>query len=118
MFRSLIHPVQQVFEVVEPALPKACHLVCPFDQRSEGTELRTVMGLATVVAVAHQASLLEDGQMLRHAWLGNSGTSRQDCDSLITLAAQPLENGAPRWVGKRLKKHVPIWGGNIWHRNP
>jgi hypothetical protein len=113
MFRSLIHPVQQVFKFIEPALPEACHLACPFGQWSQGTKLRTVVGLAAFVAVAHQPSPLEDGEMFRNSRLRDPSLSRQGYDSLITVAAQPLENGAPRGVSKRLKKHVPIWGGNI-----
>ena len=34
-FRSLVHPFQQVFEVVEPALPEPGHLACPVDQRGQ-----------------------------------------------------------------------------------
>jgi hypothetical protein len=60
----LVHPFEQIFEVVESALPKPGHLACPIDQRGQGAELRAIVRLPTFVAVAHQASLLEDPKML------------------------------------------------------
>jgi hypothetical protein len=30
----LVHPFEQIFEVVEPALPEPCHLACPPRKRS------------------------------------------------------------------------------------
>ena len=46
------------------ALPEAGHLACPVDQRGQGTELRAIVRLATLVAVAHQPGLLQDHEML------------------------------------------------------
>jgi hypothetical protein len=60
----LVHPFEQIFEVVESALPKTGHVARPIDQRRQGAELRTIVRLATFVAVAHQPGLLEDPQML------------------------------------------------------
>ena len=54
MFRSLVHPFQQVFEVVEPALPKPRHLARPVDQRGQCAELCAVVRLSAFVAVEHE----------------------------------------------------------------
>jgi hypothetical protein len=54
----LVHPFEQIFEVVEPALPEAGHLACPVDQRGQGAELRAIVRLATFMAVAYQPGLL------------------------------------------------------------
>ena len=51
-------------EVVESALPEAGHLACPVDQRGQGAELRAIMRLATLMAVAHQPGLPQDPKML------------------------------------------------------
>jgi hypothetical protein len=64
MLRSLVHPFEQVFEFVEPALPEAGHLSRPVDQRGQGTEQCAMMRLATFVAVVHQSGLLQDPEML------------------------------------------------------
>jgi hypothetical protein len=55
---SLVHPFEQIFEVVDPALPEASHLACPVDQRGQGAKLRAIVRPATFVAVAHQPGLL------------------------------------------------------------
>src|ERR1700722_7898607 len=61
---SLVHPFEQIFEVIEPALPEAGHLARPVDQRGQGTELRAIVRLAAFVAVAHQPGLPQDPEML------------------------------------------------------
>src|SRR5262249_24463441 len=63
-FRSLAHPFQKVFEVVEAALPEPGHSACPVDQRGQGAKLRAIVRLATFVAVTHQPGLLQDPKML------------------------------------------------------
>jgi hypothetical protein len=55
---SLIHPFEQIFEVVESALPEPDHLARPVDQRGERAELRAIVRLATSVPVAYQPGLL------------------------------------------------------------
>jgi hypothetical protein len=60
----LVHPFEQIFEVVEPALPEAGHLARPIDQRGQGAELRAIMRLATFVAIAHQPGLFQNPEML------------------------------------------------------
>jgi hypothetical protein len=60
----LVHPFEEIFEVIESALPKPGHLACPVDQRGQSAELRAVVCLATLVAVAHQAGLLQNTKML------------------------------------------------------
>src|SRR5260370_21099377 len=61
---SLVHPFEQIFEVVEPALPEPGHLACPVGERGPGAELRAIVRLATFVTVAHQPGLLQDPEML------------------------------------------------------
>jgi hypothetical protein len=61
---SLVHPFEQIFEVVESALPEPGHLARPVDQRGKRAELRAIVRLATFVAVAHQPGLLQDPKML------------------------------------------------------
>jgi hypothetical protein len=46
----LVHPFEQIFELVESALPEAGHPACPVDQRGQGAELRAVARLAAFVA--------------------------------------------------------------------
>jgi hypothetical protein len=60
----LVHPLEQIFEVVESALPKPGHLACPINQRGQGAELRAIVRLATLMAVAHQPGLLKNAEML------------------------------------------------------
>jgi hypothetical protein len=60
----LVHPFEQIFEVVESALPKPGHLACPINQRSQGAKLRAIVRLATFVPVAHQPGLLQNAKML------------------------------------------------------
>ena len=56
--------LRKIFEAAEPAPPEAGHLARPVDQRRQGGELRAVVGLAALVAVAHQPGLLQDPKML------------------------------------------------------
>jgi hypothetical protein len=63
-FRSSVHPSQQVFEAVEPALPEPGHLPCPVDQGGKRAELSAVMRLSPFMPVAHQPGLLENAEML------------------------------------------------------
>ena len=58
---------EEIFQLVEPALPEAGHLACPVDQRGQGAELRAIVRLATFVAVADQPGLLQDPEMLAHS---------------------------------------------------
>jgi hypothetical protein len=60
----LVHPFQQIFEVVESALPKPRHLACPVDQRGQGAELRATVRVATFVTIPHQPGLFQDRKML------------------------------------------------------
>jgi hypothetical protein len=60
----LVHPLQQVFEVVESALPEPGHSACPIDQRGQGAELSAIVRLATFVTVAHEPGLFQDRKML------------------------------------------------------
>src|SRR5215831_3631934 len=62
--QSLVHPLEQIFEVVEPALPEPGHLACPVDQRGQGAELRAIVRLPSFMAVAHQPGLLQKPEML------------------------------------------------------
>src|SRR5262245_12549622 len=103
---SLVHSFQQVFEVVEAALPEAGHLVCPVDQRGQGAELRAIMRLATFVTVAHQSSLSQDCEMFCDGRLRDSGSSRQGSDRLFAFAAQSLEQCAPGRIGERSEQHI------------
>jgi hypothetical protein len=65
----LVHPFEQIFEVVEPALPKTGHVARPIDQRGQGAELRTIVPLATFVAVEHQPGPLQNAKMLGNSRL-------------------------------------------------
>jgi hypothetical protein len=56
----LVHPFEQIFEVVESPLPEPGHLTCPVDQRGQGAELRAIVRLATFVAVAHLAGRIPE----------------------------------------------------------
>ena len=74
----MVHPFQQVLEMVEPALPEAGHLACPVDQGGERAELRGIMCLASFMAVAYQPGLFQNAEMLgygrlRHPGLGCQG---------------------------------------------
>src|ERR1700738_3805324 len=58
--RSLVHPFEQIFEMIEPALPEPGHLAGPVGQRGQGAELRAIVRLGTFVTVAHQPGLLQN----------------------------------------------------------
>ena len=95
-----------VVERVEPVLPESGHLAGPVDQRIERTGLRAVMGLASFMAVADEAGLLQRAEMFRDRRLGNAGPCRQCPDCLFALAAQPLEDRPAGRVRERLEQHV------------
>src|ERR1700733_7666994 len=92
LFILLVHPFEEIFETVEPALPKAGHPAGPVDQRRQRAELRAVMRLAAFRTVAHQPGLLENAEMFRDRRLRNSGLRRQGPDRLLAVAAQPLQD--------------------------
>jgi hypothetical protein len=60
----LVHPFKDVFEAIEPALPKAGHLACPIDEGRKRAELRAIMRLPPFVAVTHQPGLPQNPKML------------------------------------------------------
>ncbi|MNL66779.1 hypothetical protein D3C87_1912980 [compost metagenome] len=64
------------------------------------------MGLATFVAIDHQPRLLQHAEMLGYGRLRHTGLCRHYGDRLLAVAAQPLEDGAPRWVGEGSEKNV------------
>ena len=97
---SLVHPFQQIFELVEPALPEAGHLAGPVDQRRQRAELRAVMGLAAVLAALHQPGLFQNAEMLGDGRLRNLGPRRQGPHRLLAVAAQPLEDRPPGRIGE------------------
>jgi hypothetical protein len=109
----LVHPFQQVFEVVEPVLPESGHLARPIDQGGKRAALRAIVRLAAFVAVAHQPGLLQNPEMLRDGRLRDPGPRRQRPDRLLSVAAQPLEDGPPRRIGERSEKDVVA----LRHRN-
>ncbi|OJY04498.1 MAG: hypothetical protein BGP04_03680 [Rhizobiales bacterium 62-17] len=109
----MIHPFQKVFELIEPAFPEAGHLAGPVDQRGEGAAVGAVVGEAAVLAVAHQAGLFQNPKVLGNGGLRDAGLGRQGTDRLFALAAQPLENGPPGWVGEGSKEEV----GGVRHHN-
>lgn len=92
--------------MVEPVLPETGHLACPVDQGGQGTELRAVVRLAALGAVAHQAGPLQHTEMLRDGRLGNAGLGRQGTDCLLSVAAQSLEEGPPGWIGKGSEQNI------------
>ena len=92
--------------MVESALPEAGHLTCPVDQRSQGAELRAIMRLAALVAIAHQPGLPQDPEMLRDGRLRDPGLRGQGPDRLLAFAAQSFEQRLPRRIGERSKEHI------------
>ena len=87
----MVHPFEQIFEVVEPALPEAGHLACPVDQRSQGAELRAIVRVATFVAVAHQAGEFENAQMLGYGGLRDARLIGQRSYGLLPVTTQSFE---------------------------
>src|SRR5262249_20490806 len=69
-------------------------------------ELRAIVRLATLVAIAHQSGLLQDSEMLRDGRLRDPGASRQGADRLLSFAAQSFEDRAPRRIGKRSEQQI------------
>ena len=102
----------QIFEAVEPALPEAGHPARPVDQRGQCAKLSPIVRLASFVAVAYQPGLLQDRKMLGYGRLRHLGPSRESADRLLSVAAQPLEDGAPRRIGERPEEHIV----NVRHR--
>jgi hypothetical protein len=109
----LIHPFEQVFEAVEPALPEAFHLSRPIDQRAQGAHLGAVVRLSAVMSVAHEPSLFQHAKMLRDGGLRHAGVSGQRSDRLLASAAKALEDCAPGRVGERSEEHVVSVGHAI-----
>ena len=91
---------------VEPALPEAGHLAGPVDQRGQRAELRAVVRLPALVAIAHQPGLLQDPKMFGDRRLRDARPSRQGADRLLSFAAQPLKDRPPGRIGERSEKHV------------
>jgi hypothetical protein len=106
MLRSLIHPLEEIFEVIESALPKPRHLACPVDQRAQGVKLRAVVCLTAFMAVAYQPGLLEYAKMLGNGRLRDSGSGCQSPNRLLSLAAQLLEDRPPGRIGERSEEHT------------
>jgi hypothetical protein len=102
----LVHPFEQIFEFVEPALPEAGHSAGPVGQRRQRTDLRAVMRLTAFVAVAHQPGPFQNAEMFRDVRLRNPGARRQRRDRLVAVAAQPLEDRPPCRIGKRFNDVV------------
>jgi hypothetical protein len=102
----LVHPLEQILEGIEAILPEAGHLAGPVDQRRERAELRAVMCLAALVAVAHQPGLLENAKVLGDRRLGDSRPRRQGSNRFLSFAAQPLEQRPPSRIGERAEKDV------------
>jgi hypothetical protein len=59
----LVHPFEQIFEIVESALPEPGRLACPVDQRGKRAE--RYGGSGELCAVAHQPGLLQDRKLVR-----------------------------------------------------
>src|SRR5580658_5736136 len=90
--RLLIHPFEQIFELVEAVLPEAGHLARPVHQRGQRAELCAIMRLAAVLAIAHESRPFQNAEMLRDGRLRNSRPGRQSAHRLLPFAAQPLED--------------------------
>jgi hypothetical protein len=60
----LVHPFEQIFEVVEPALPEAGHLACPAAQGGKRAGMRAIVGLSSFMAAVYQPGLLQNAEML------------------------------------------------------
>src|SRR3546814_15258509 len=86
-YRSLIHPFEQIFEIVEPRFPEAVHAPGPVDQRRERALLPAGMRLAAFVPVAHPPRLLEDAAVFGTLSLRTAGTRGQRADSRPPIEA-------------------------------
>jgi hypothetical protein len=62
--------------------------------------------LPAFVAVAHQAGLLQDPEMLRDGRLRDPGPSRQGPDRLLSVAAQSFKDHPPSRIGERSEEHI------------
>jgi hypothetical protein len=91
---------------IERRRKDAGHLSGPVDQRAQGADLRAIVRLTALMAVAHQPGLLEDPKMLRDRRLRDPGLSRQRPNRLLAFAAKALENRAPRRVGERPEEPI------------
>src|SRR6516225_120672 len=66
---------EQIFELVEPALPEAGHLACPVDQRSQGAELSAPSAIVASHEKRHISQMTVEG-MSRMRALSTSGKQR------------------------------------------
>ena len=96
-------------------LPEAGHLAGPVDQRRQRARLGAVMGLAAVLAVAHQARLFQHAQMLGDRRLRDPGPRGQRPHRLLAVAAQPLEDRPPGGIGQGLEQEIAGSRQNIAH---
>ena len=92
--------------MVEAGLPEPGHLARPVDQGGKRAELRAIVGLSSLMAVAYQPGLLENAEMLRHRRLRNPGLRGQGPDRLLSFAAQSLEESPPSRIGERSEEHI------------
>jgi hypothetical protein len=96
----LIHPIQQGFESIKPVTPEDAIEVHPVDQWRKALRLDTILGLASLAPVAHQACEFQDAQMLGNYRLRDSGLIGQGSHGLFAVAAQALKYFPAGWVGQ------------------
>ena len=61
---SFVHPVQQVFELVESVAPEGPVVAHPVDEGSQRLGLGAVVSFASLVPVAYQPGTFQRSQML------------------------------------------------------
>ena len=87
-------------------MPKPGHLTCPFKQRGQGSKLRTIIRVATFLAIEHQPSLSKHAKMLRYGWLRDASPGCQCADRILAFSAELLKDSAPCGITECLEENV------------
>jgi hypothetical protein len=102
----LVHPFEKIFEVIEPALPKPRHPICPINERGERLGLCAIERLTALLAIAYELRLFENAEMLGDSRLRDSGPLGQSANRLLTFTAQPLKYRPPCRIRERTEDDV------------
>ena len=107
---SWVHPVEQVFKLIDSLVPESSILIKPIHHRRQCVGAGAIMCFASLAAVPHQLCSLQYRQVLGDGRLGYMRITSQCVDGLFTLPRQLLENSPARRIGESTEH----WMGIGW----
>lgn len=96
--RSLIDPSKHVFQVVQAGFPEPGHPTRPVDEGRQRAANGAVMRLAALVSITDEAGLFQHAEVLRDRRLRYPGAGGERSDGLLSIPAEPLEDGSTGWI--------------------